>query len=106
MATKEQIREDIKTYQAWLYGEEIEWTPIGEDIWLDLPEGEDLLTDRNIYRIKPKPREMWIIPYPVYKEFDGVYGTAYYVASEEGDPDAVKYREVLADTPGEDDETG
>ena len=102
MPTKDEIRERIKVMQAWVDGEDVELHIFHDDTWVPFT-GSDFDWVECDYRIKPKPKEIFVNEY-----VDGVYSyESEQEAKEEADyvitggPEgyvervAVRYREVL-----------
>lgn len=89
MATKQEIIGRIEIMQAWVDGEEVEYEDQDAQ-WCEMPYKDvaEFVFDRANYRIKPKPREVWIRN-----------GGLFYSKGEAdkyGD-NAVLYREVIED---------
>ena len=90
MSSREEIQHRVDVMQAWLDGEEIEtlvgccWANLGDYL---TPDGPMFDFCDGEYRIKLKPRELWI-----YSQ-----NTLFAVFDEDDikPHDAVKYREVL-----------
>lgn len=100
MSTKEEIKKRIEIMQAWVDGAEIETSFIGGDEWSvkTCPSFDSFNSLK--YRIKPKPREVWVNEYN-----DGIQAfslkshakTYAKVESHRLVKAAVKYREVVED---------
>lgn len=63
MASREKTREMIRVMQAYVDGEDIEFCVNGVSEWSRLQCG-CWNWETNNYRIKPKPREWWLIAWP------------------------------------------
>ena len=57
--TRENAKALLPTIEAYANGETIQFLARGKDIWEDL-DHPSFLAGEN-YRIKPKPREWWIV---------------------------------------------
>ena len=98
MADREEIKELKNVIEAWEDERwaDIEWKPRRNDFkqgWRGLPEAENLLIELNEYRIKPKPREIWVVEDRVFFNSDAASD---YELTTSG-KFVRKYREVLDD---------
>lgn len=60
--TRDEAREFVKVVQAYADGKEVEGRTIGSVRWQPLDEPVFNCSVRQ-YRIKPEPREVWILQY-------------------------------------------
>jgi len=83
-----EIQRMVDVMQAYLDGEEVEWRRVYGGDWFLCNELEMFQWDKYDFRIKPKPREVWIRDGGLFysKEESEKYGDV-----------AVKYREVIED---------
>ena len=100
MASRVEIQERIDIMQAWVDGGEVEYFHDHTNSWRNLSNTFISFDfERWNYRIKPKPREIWV---PVVKTGERMHPSWFSskedaIASHCHCVDAVKYREVLDD---------
>ena len=97
MATREEINRRIEIMQAYVDGKEIQRRYTYKDKWLDAPDPKFNWSMSN-YRIKPEPREIWVVEDKVKRVAYGVHFSEKEAESYAAEEDIVShYREVLDD---------